>query len=108
MNHDVKNFGYVIPKRDRLRCFININKYDTTNKANEDGKTGTNAHLCGSEKLEFDIDFEFWDEDPDRPKIEEFITTISKMFETGLIEVPLSIYSPNPCPHYRLAGRKIS
>ena len=93
---DSKTFGKIMPKRDNLRCSININKFDDSNKQTKDGKLVFNSYLCGDEQLEFEIDFEFWEDDPDKPGIDNFIQSIAKMFETGLLEVPLAVYSPFP------------
>ena len=93
---DSKTFGIIMPKRDNLRCSININKFDSTNKQREDGKLIFNSYMCGDERLEFDIDFEFWEDDPDKQGIDIFIQSIAEMFETGLLEAPLAVYSPFP------------
>ena len=84
-----KEFGSVMPKLDKLRIDIHISERDFN-------KPQQRYWNCGEVPIHIEEDFTWWGEDDeDKPPIDDFIESIASMFASGLMEVPLSIYSPN-------------
>lgn len=82
-----KKFGSVMPKLDRLRIDIRISERDFN-------KPQQRYWDCGEVPIHIEEDFTWWGEDDeDKPPIDDFIESIASMFGSGLMEVPLSIYS---------------